>query len=167
MLDILRGTPLWVYAVFFVVTYYDLLACFKNYQSKTSLRITPIVFVAFSLVSISPSHGVVVQILVCVLGLFIGSFLALRIYSYGNIKLEGEGLVIAGSIKVLAVYWCFFAWRYYIGYLAAMYPELAAEVSAKVLSSFGGGLINGLIVGRCLKLLSLFKADNNNAVVPK
>jgi hypothetical protein len=48
-----------------------------------------------------------------------------------------------------------------------MYPELVNEVSVKFLSSLGGGLINGLIVGRCLRLLSLLKADNDNAVTPK
>jgi hypothetical protein len=167
MLDMLRGTPLWVYAVFFVVTYYGLIACFKNYQSKKSLQITPIIFVVFSLVSIAPSHGVVVQLLVYALGLFVGSFLALRFYSYRNVEREEGGLIIAGSIKVLTVYWCFFAWRYYSGYQATMYPELANEISAKVLSSLGSGLVNGLIVGRCLRLLSLFKADSDDVVVPK
>lgn len=167
MLDMLRGTPLWVYAVFFVVTYYGVIACFRNYQSKKSLQITPIVFVVFSLVSIASSHGAVVQLLVYALGLFGGSFLALRFYSYSNIERDEGGLIIAGSIRVLAVYWCFFAWRYYNGYQAAMYPELVNEVSVKFLSSLGGGLINGLIVGRCLRLLSLLKADNDNAVTPK
>jgi hypothetical protein len=29
MLDILRGTPMWVYAVFFILSYYGVSACFS------------------------------------------------------------------------------------------------------------------------------------------
>lgn len=67
--------------------------------------------------------------------------------------------MLGGTIKVLFVYWCFFAWRYYSGYQDAVHPERASEVAAVVWSALGAGLINGLIVGRSLWLLSFFKAD--------
>lgn len=160
MLDILRGTPLWVYAVFFIVTYYGVIACFKNYESKRSLQMTPMIFVAISLASMTFSQGVVIPLSIYALGLLAGWFLALRFYSYHDVEREGERLVLGGSVKVLTVYWCFFAWRYYSGYQAAMHPELANEMSVVALSSLGAGLINGLIVGRCLRLLRFFKSDS-------
>jgi hypothetical protein len=46
-----------------------------------------------------------------------------------------------------------------LGYQAAIHPELANELVAVVQASLGAGLINGLIVGRSLKLLRLFKAQ--------
>jgi hypothetical protein len=160
MLDILRGTPLWVYAVFFIVTYYGVIACFKNHESKRSLQITPVIFVAISLASLKLSQGVVIPLSVYALGLLVGWLLALRFYSYQNVERDGERLVLGGTIKVLMVYWCFFAWRYYSGYQATMHPELADDMSAAAWSVLGAGLINGLIVGRCLRLLRFFKAGN-------
>ncbi|ROM89599.1 hypothetical protein [Pseudomonas brassicacearum] len=163
MLDILRGTPLWVYAVFFIVTYYGMIACFKNHESKRSLQMTPVIFVAVSLASLKFSQGIAIPLLVYALGLLVGWFLALRFYSYNDVEREGDRLVLGGTAKVLIVYWCFFAWRYYSGYQAAMHPELANEISVVAWSSLGTGLINGLIVGRSLRLLRFFKANEVTA----
>jgi ABC-type amino acid transport system permease subunit len=55
MIDILRGTPLWVYAVFLMLSYYGVIACFRNHVSKRSLQISPVIFVALSLASLNPS----------------------------------------------------------------------------------------------------------------
>ncbi|UVL00144.1 hypothetical protein [Pseudomonas sp. B21-048] len=160
MLDILRSTPLWVYAVFCILTCYGVISCFKNRVSKRSLQITPAIFVAISLASLKLSQGVAIPLSAYALGLLSGWLVALRFYSYNNVEREPEGLLLGGTIKVLMVYWCFFAWRYYCGYRAAMYPELANEVSMVGWSALGAGLINGLIVGRSLKLLRMFRSDN-------
>ncbi|MHC8393621.1 hypothetical protein ACYZT8_08125 [Pseudomonas sp. LB3P93] len=159
MLDILRGTPLWVYAVFFIVTYYGVIAYFKSHETKRSLLLTPTIFVAISVASLKISQGFVVPLSVYALGLLVGWLLALRFYSYYNVEREGETLVVGGTIKVLVVYWCFFALRYYRGYQEQMHPELVNEVAFVAYSSLGAGLLNGLIVGRSLGLLRLFKSD--------
>ncbi|EPA92294.1 hypothetical protein [Pseudomonas sp. G5(2012)] len=164
MLDILRGTPLWVYAVFFIVTYYGVIACFKNRETKKSLLLTPVIFVAISVASLKISQGFVVPLSVYAMGLLVGWLLALRFYSFHNVKREGEGLVLDGTIRVLIVYWCFFAWRYYSGYQEAVHPQLANEIGLVAWSSLGSGLINGLIVGRSFRLLRFFKSDNVPAV---
>lgn len=163
MLDILRGTPLWVYAVFFILTYCGVLACFKNHESKRSLQITPAIFVAISLASLKLSQGVAIPLSAYGLGLLAGWVLALSFYSYHNVEREGDSLVLGGTVKVLLVYWCFFAWRYYCGYQAAMHPELSNEVPVVAWSALGAGLINGLIVGRSLRLLRFFKSANVKA----
>ncbi|TFY95270.1 hypothetical protein DYL61_04800 [Pseudomonas nabeulensis] len=157
MLDILRGTPVWVYAVFLMVTYYGLVACFKNYESRRSLKLTPMIFIAISLVSLTFTQGILIPVSAYTLGLLMGGFLAGRVYSYGAVKREGERLVIDGSVKVLVVYWVFFAWRYYNGYQVAIHPELAQQIYVIAWSSLGAGLINGLIMGRSLRLLRFFR----------
>ena len=160
MLDILRSTPLWVYAVFCILTFYGVNACFKNHVSKRSLQITPAIFIAISLATLKLSQGLAIPLSAYALGLLAGWLLALRFYSYKNVEREGERLVLGGTIKVLIVYWGFFAWRYCSGYQAAMHPELANEVSVVGWSALGAGLINGLIVGRSLRLLRFFRFDN-------
>ena len=153
MLDILRGTPLWVYAVFLILTYYGVIACFKSHESKRSLQITPVIFVTLSLASLNLSQSAVIPLSTYVIGLLAGWLLALRFFSYSNVQREGEHLVLPGTIKVLMVYWGFFAWRYYLGYQAAMYPQMANDLPMAAWSALGAGLINGLIVGRSLRLL--------------
>jgi hypothetical protein len=159
MYDILRGTPLWVYAVFFILTYYGVRACFKSHESKRSLQFTPTIFVAISLLSLNFSQGAAIPLSVHALGMLAGRVLALRFYSYQGVARDGERLVLNGTARVLLVYWGFFAWRYYSGYQEAMYPELVDGVSAVVTSALASGIINGLIVGRSLRLLRFFKAD--------
>lgn len=156
MLEILRGTPLWVYVVFFILTYYGVIACFKSYVSKISLQITPMIFVAMSLTAMKFSHGIVIPISIYVFGLLAGWLLALRFYSYNEVEREGNRLRLGGSVKVLAVYWCFFAWHYYVGYQEAMDPEFLNNVSVVALSALCTGLINGFFVRRCLGLLRYF-----------
>ncbi|WP_256590851.1 MULTISPECIES: hypothetical protein, partial [unclassified Pseudomonas] len=113
----------------------------------------PAIFIAISLTSLNLFQGIAIPVAVYVLGLLAGWFLALRFYSYHDVVREGDRLVLGGTVKVLIVYWCFFAWRYYAGYQEAMHPELANDVAAVVSSAVGAGLINGLIVGRSLRLL--------------
>jgi len=36
-------TSLWVYAIFLILTYYRVIACFKGQVSKNSLQITPVI----------------------------------------------------------------------------------------------------------------------------
>ena len=153
MIDILRGTPLWVYAVFLILTYYGVVACFKHQVSKRSLQITPVIFVTLFLASLNLSQAIVIPLSAYVLGLLAGWLLALRFYSYTNVKCVGETLELGGTVKVLVVYWGFFAWRYYLGYQAAMFPEMANELPMTAWSALGAGFINGLIIGRSLKLL--------------
>ncbi|MGH8387782.1 MAG: hypothetical protein ACRESJ_20235 [Pseudomonas sp.] len=160
MLEILRSTPLWVYAVFLILTYYGVRACFESHESKRSLQITPAIFVTLSLASLNLSQGPVIPLLVYVPGVLAGWFFALRFYSYTNVKLVGGNLVLGGTVKVLMVYWGFFAWRYYLGYQAAIYPQAADEWPMTAWSALGAGLINGLIVGRSLRLLRFFKVES-------
>ena len=164
MLDILRGTPLWVYAVFFILTYYGVSACFKGHESKRSLQITPAIFVAISLISLKFSQGTAIPLSMYALGLLAGWILALRFYSYQSVERDGDRLLLGGTIKVLMVYWCFFVWRYYNGYQTAMHPEMAEAVSEVAWSALGAGLINGLIVGRSLRLLRFFKTEGETTV---
>ncbi|MBI3905016.1 MAG: hypothetical protein HY309_05555 [Pseudomonas fluorescens] len=167
MLDILRGTPLWVYAVFLILTYYGVIACFKSHESKRSLQIAPVIFVTLSLASLNLSQGVVIPLSAYVIGLLAGWLVALRFFSYSNVQREGDHLVLPGTVKVLIVYWGFFAWRYYGGYQAAMYPEMANEMSAVEGGALGAGLINGLILGRSLKLLRFFRFESVTPALTK
>jgi hypothetical protein len=163
MLDILSGTPLWVFAVLFVVTYFGLRACVISVESRFSLSVTPAIFVVVSLASLKLSQGYAIPLFGYALGGIAGWCLAQYFYTYDNVEREGDRLVLGGTVKVLLVYWCFFLWRYYLGYQAAVHPEMSDAMSAVVVSSLGAGLINGLIVGRSLRLLSFFKVDEGRA----
>jgi len=157
MLDMLRGTPLWVYAIFLIVTYLGVVACFENHESKRSLQISPVVFTGISLASLNFVQGFAFPVLVYFIAMLAGLFLAARFYSFHNVHRDGKHLVLGGSVKVLLVYWSFFAWRYYSGYQETTRPERINDVATIVASALASGAINGLIVGRSLRLLRFFK----------
>ncbi len=157
MIDILRGTPLWVYAVFFILSYYGVSACFRSHVSKRSLQISPVIFVALSLASLNPSQEIAIQLSVYTLGLLAGWLLALRFFSYNNVQCEGQHLVLPGTIKVLIVYW---------GFLPGVITKVTRRPCTRNWpmkcrrsrgAALGAGLINGLIVGRSFKLLRFFQ----------
>lgn len=45
MLDILQGTPLWVYAIYLWICYYGIKACLGGCENRRSLMILPVVLV--------------------------------------------------------------------------------------------------------------------------
>ena len=55
MLDILQGTPVWVYAVYLWICYYGIKACLGGRDNRRSLMILSAVLVVWSLISLAPS----------------------------------------------------------------------------------------------------------------
>ncbi|WLH83827.1 hypothetical protein [Pseudomonas sp. FP2338] len=48
MLDILQGTPLWMYAIYLWICYYGIKACLGERENRRSLMILPVVLVVWS-----------------------------------------------------------------------------------------------------------------------
>lgn len=158
MLEIMMSTPAWVYAVFAGLVYYGIKACFEHTVSKRSLQLLPAVFVSISLASLNTSIGVLAPVACFVLGFLVGLLWARYFDSHRVVRLEGEKLILQGTVKPLVLYLGYFALRYCEGYQTAVYPELADELPLIVLSGLGVGLCNGLLFGRSIKLSGLFKA---------
>jgi hypothetical protein len=151
MLDILQGTPLWVFAVYLLLCYYGIKACAASRESRKSLLITPLILIVWSLFSVN--HTALAA--ACWLGgLALGSLLAMAMFPGKGIALEadGSGLMVPGTLKILFISQLFFAVKYYIGYQDAVHPELAATTQMLVLTGVASGFTVGLFCGRAITL---------------
>ncbi|VVN71640.1 hypothetical protein [Pseudomonas fluorescens] len=151
MLDILQGTPLWVYAAYLLLCYYGIKACSSSRESKKSLLITPLILLVWSLFSVNHSA---LSTIFWIGGLAMGSLLAMALFPGKGVELEadGNGLIIPGTLKILFISQLFFAVKYYTGYQDAVHPEFTATTQMLALSGVASGFTVGLFCGRAITL---------------
>jgi hypothetical protein len=154
MLDILQGTPLWVYAVFALICYYGLRALATTRESRRSLLLTPVILLVWSLWSVNLGEHPLLALGAWAGGAALGSLLAMLLFTSVGVLLEadGEALLIPGTLKILGISLLFFAVKYWIGYQGAVHPEHAASVQMLGISGAAAGFTVGLFCGRALKL---------------
>ncbi|WP_029978480.1 DUF6622 family protein [Pseudomonas sp. PH1b] len=158
MLDILQGTPLWVYAVFALVCYYGLRALSTTRESRRSLLLTPVILLVWSLCSVSLGDYPWLALGAWASGAALGSLLAMLLFSNAGVLLEsgGEALLVPGTLKILGISLLFFAVKYWIGYQSAVHPEHASSIQMLGISGAAAGFTVGLFCGRALKLYRHF-----------
>ena len=154
MLDILQGTPLWVYAVFALICYYGLRARATTRESRRSLMIAPVILLIWSLWSVNLGLHPLLALGAWIGGAVLGSLLAMLLFSSAGVILEsgGEAILVPGTLKILGISLLFFAVKYWIGYQAAVHPEHVASVQMLSISGAAAGFTVGLFCGRALKL---------------
>ncbi|MBW1247195.1 hypothetical protein I7860_10960 [Pseudomonas tolaasii] len=162
MLDILQGTPLWVYAVYLLICYYGIKACLGGRENRRSLMILPVVLVVWSLLSLAPS---ILSSSAWVGGMLLGSVLGLWLFNADGARLDanGETLVLPGTWKTLLISQLFFAVKYYFGYQQAVHPLLLSTPDMLIIVGGVSGLTVGLFCGRALRLrraLAALRRDN-------
>ncbi len=151
MLDILQGTPIWVYAIYLWICYYGVKACLGGRENRRSLVILPVVLVVWSLMSLAPS---ILSSGAWVAGAVLGSLVGMVLFNVEGARLDanGETLVLPGTWKTLLISQLFFAVKYYFGYQQAVHPLLLSTPS--MLMAVGGvsGFTVGLFCGRAVRL---------------
>ncbi|MGR3888798.1 DUF6622 family protein [Pseudomonas sp. 1152_12] len=151
MLDILQGTPLWVYAVYLWICYYGIKACLVGRENRRSLMILPVVLVVWSLMSLAPS---ILSSGAWVCGALVGSLLGMLLFNADGARLDanGETLVLPGTWKPLLISQLFFVVKYYFGYQQAVHPLFLS--TPQMLVAVGGvsGFTVGLFCGRAVRL---------------
>ena len=151
MLDILLGTPVWVYAVYLWICYYGIKACLGGREDQRSLMILPAVLMVWSLMSLTPS---ILSSGAWVGGVIIGSLLGMLLFNANGARLDTDGdtLVLPGTWKTLLISQLFFTVKYYFGYQQAVHPLLLNTPSMLAAVSAVSGLTIGLFCGRAITL---------------
>lgn len=110
MLDILQGTPIWVYVIYLWICYYGIKARLGGRENRRSLVILPVVLVVWSLMSLAPSILSSGRSSPAVLGSLVGMVL----FNVEGARLDanGETLVLPGTWKTLLISQLFFAVKY-------------------------------------------------------
>ncbi len=157
MLDILQGTPLWVYAVYLWICYYGIKSCLGGRENRRSLMILPVVLVVWSLMSLVPS---LLSSSAWGGGALAGSVVGILLFNAKGAQLDanGETLVLPGTWKTLLISQLFFAVKYYFGYQQAVHPLLLSTPSMLMAIGAISGFTVGLFCGRAVRLLRALAA---------
>lgn len=150
MLEILQGTPLWVFGVFLLICYYGFKALRPTRESPSFLLITPCIFVFWSLFSLNYHGHLTMTLSAWLTGIAVGSATALLLFPTRCLTIDDAGrrIVVPGTWKILAIYLLFFAVRYFIGYQAAVHPERSNDVQIVLITCTVSGFTVGLFCGR-------------------
>jgi hypothetical protein len=159
MLDILQGTPLWVYAVYLWICWYGIKATRGSRENHRSLMILPVVLVIWSLLSIEHST---LSIGCWLGGAAVGCLLAMAMFTAKGARLDGHTLVLPGTWKILLISQLFFGVKYYLGYQHAVHPLLSSTAPMLALAGGASGFTVGLFCGRAIKLQRALASFNRD-----
>jgi hypothetical protein len=153
VIDILYGTPKWVFAALFMTLYYGISACFDSRENIRTLVTTPFVFLCIAtyfLVFRSASTALAAMVFASTL--MIGASLGLLVYRDVAVECKPTSTtaIIPGEYKLLSILTVAFALKYLLGYWQAIDPQLShnpVHIAADVGIS---GAVIGFLLGRCL-----------------
>lgn len=159
ILDILWGTPWWVYALFVYLLIVGIKSLRPDSASLPRLLIAPTVFIIWSLYSINVKYGLSpTTVGLWALALSIGIFIGLSILSKG-IKINRQNMLvhIPGSWYPLICFMIFFVLKYSLGVTYAIAPNYATNIFFWTTDILASGLISGIFVGRLVYILNNIK----------
>lgn len=150
MLDILQGTPPWVFGVLLIICFYGFKARRPHTVSPRTLLITPAIFAVWSLCSLSYGEHSGLSLASWLGGAALGGLVAYVLFPVQRLALDdsGQRLVVPGTWKILGIYLLFFAVKYFIGYQSAVHPEHMADVDMILIACTAAGFTVGLFCGR-------------------
>ncbi len=158
MLEILKGTPFWVYLLLFFLIYKGIKALKPTTIKLKKLVILPAVFFILSLHKIANPYYYVF-FLIC--GIIIGWLLYIKI----KVKADKDKKLIGlpGSVLPLILIIVAFVKGYYFGYESAVHPEYLNQYWFIITSLIVSGLFSGIFIGRALTFLyKYYNAPHEN-----
>lgn len=150
IVDILTGTPVWVWVVLFFILHTGMDAVKPSTVSIWQLSVMPLIFIAWSIYSIyyrcagCPQYWlmwIIPGMIGVVVGYKIAQTVSFRVLSNNFLHLEG-------SIQPLLLSLGFFAIKYSLGVIYAVNPALYKEFALMNMDVIASGLIAGISLGR-------------------
>lgn len=148
MIEILAGTPIWVYPLFLLVIWLGLSAARQRIVRPLALVRLPAIFAIWSILNIwlnSKSWGL--GLAAWAGGVLIGASIGYALFRSMQLALhaDAERVVVPGTWWTLCLVVAIFAMNYVFGYLRATSPGLLESQPALVpaLSGLAGGIFIG------------------------
>ena len=152
MLELLKGTPTWVYILLFFLIYKGIKATHGSTIKLKKILIIPAVFFIMSLHKVTNPYY---YILFLFLGLIAGWIL------YKNIKIRADKknhlIALPGSVLPIILILVAFAKGYYFGYELAVHPEYLKQHWFTLLTLITSGFFSGIFIGRAAVFLYKYK----------
>ena len=167
LLQILKGTPTWVFVLFFALLAVGFLQTRSRTVSTGRLALLPAAFIAFSLYGVVAAFGPQpLELLAWAAGIGIAVAIGRLLKQSSGTRWDASsGLFqVPGSWTPLALMMTVFFARYAIAVSMAMRPGLAREAAFAVGASLAYGLLSGAFLARSLKVLALRPASAPHSV---
>lgn len=152
IIKLLKGTPLWAYAIFAYILFIGIRATRSHTVSFYRLLILPIVFLGLT---VYKKYNLVWDhLLIYAIALIIGTFLGWLLTAKLKIKCDKTTKMVEmpGTYSVLIFSSIFFVVKYYVGYTYAVDPIQQTNIFYYGLDQIASGLITGRFLGRVLYL---------------
>jgi len=143
MLDLIKGTPIWVWFLLLFLIYMGSKSFFDRTIEVKKLLIIPIVFLVMTAAHIKDplSYGIFL-----ILGAIVGFFSCFR-YKI-RVDREHKLLSIPGSPLPLILIILVFVKNYFYGYEHAVHPEMFKNIMFLAISYIVSGVFSGIFIGR-------------------
>lgn len=158
LLQILKGTPPWVFGLFFGLLALGFLQSRSRDVSAGRLALLPAAFIAFSLYGVVAAFGIAAaDLLAWAVGLSAAVMLGrlLKRPSGARWDASTRSFHVPGSWVPLALMMTVFFARYAFAASIAMHPALARDSVFALAASLAYGLLSGAFLARALGILRL------------
>ena len=156
-LQIITGTPYWVWVLFAYLLLIGVRALKKRRAPLYRFGIMPAIFILWSLSSLfsKPTSLTVIWAALVLMGSLTSYHLASRLRITAD---KTSGLIeIPGSIIPLVLSCSFFSIKYILGVSFALDPLLKTNLLISGFDAAVSGLISGISVGRFFRILSRYR----------
>jgi hypothetical protein len=170
LIGILKGTPWWVYFLFFYLLYKGVQALHPRVIFLPKLFILPLIFIIWGLYSIvSFKLNSMVDVSLWLLTMFGGAFWGLRMTKTMSIQADKKEHLISlpGSKRTLILSIMVFATRYFFAYIYAIYPESRQNWIVIGLDLIASGVITGFLCGMSIGYWRRFQRSEHTDLIQK
>jgi hypothetical protein len=158
ILDILIGTPWWVWVIFVYLIIVGVKSLKSHTMSLTKLAITPILllFWVFYSFNFTYEHSFIIYGAL-IISLSIGGMLGRMIFGRYPITFNKKGeAYIPGSIYPLCLYMVLFIIKYCFGVIGAINPAMLTNITAQLINVIVSGIAIGIFAGRLAVILEWY-----------
>jgi hypothetical protein len=152
MIQILLGTPIWVYPLFILTIWLGVSAARQSTRDMMALLRLPLIFLVWSIASLlMGSNTGMFAILIWLGGASLGAGVGYTLFRTANLVLNAEGgrsVIVPGTWFTLIFSVTIFAINYLFGYLRATAPELLLSAPYFIMMPAISGVSSGVFVGQ-------------------
>jgi len=167
LLQILKGTPAWVFVLFFALLAIGFVQSRARVVSAGRITILPAAFIALSLYGVISAFGAQAgPLLAWTAGIVATVTLGRALTTRSRARWDAStgAFHVPGSWIPLSLMMTVFFARYAIAVSMAMHPGLAQETAFALCASLAYGLLSGTFLARALKVLALRPATASHSV---
>lgn len=160
-LEIVRGTPIWVWALFGYLLFRGVRALKPREVSVKNLYMLPMIFMTLGIYRLAKRIQAPYDILIWAAALFFGILFGWLLVSRISIKSDKQKKIISlpGGPGLLVMVLIFFSIKYFFGYRYKTTPDAESLLWLHICNFLASGLITGIVLGRILCLWRRYQKE--------